>query len=170
MKLERTIELPNQQDIDVSLKLGDETLEFTLRPRSKVDQDALKEIAERHKAEDAAPKRYTEIMELISISKGLIESYENELIKERKKPKQNQKRIDKLEQKRARELEALKPLLVEKDELADKPYNPEPIYEDQARLFVVSGFDAVEKYAEAFNWRDTVYLIGSLLQEAEGKK
>ena len=170
MKIERTVELPNQKDIDVSLKLGDEALSFTLRPRTKVDEDALREISEKLREEDKAPKRYAELIELISVSKGLVESYEKRISKELEKEKPSRRKIEEWEEKRARELETLKPLIVEKDTIADKPYNPEPFYEEQARLYCVKGFEALEKYAEVFSWRETVYLIGSLLQEAEGKK
>ena len=170
MKLERTVELPQKDDIEVSLKLGDEMLEFAIRPREAVDQEELGEISKRLDKEDAAPKRYAEVIELISVSKGLIESYERALVTEREKKAPSQKRIDELLQKRARELESLKSLLEEKHSLADTPYDPEPIHEEQARLFCARGFDALEKYAEAFSWRETVYLIGSLLKEAEEKK
>ncbi len=170
MKIERNVTLPNREDIDVSLKLGDETLAFTIRPKSQVDQDALMELDMRMQKMEEAPKRYAQLMELISVSQSLIDSYEKKIAKLQDRKEPPEKKIEALTHKRDKELETLKPLLLERDKIGTTPYVVDPIYEERARLFCVKGFDALQQHATLLGWRETLYLIASLLEEAEEKK
>lgn len=170
MKLEKTVEIPNQKDIDVSLTLGEEKLEFTLKTKSKVNQESLDTLDKEMQVQEEAPRRYAEVVELISISKSFIESHEKKIEKEKKKKEQDLEKIESLFEKREKELRTLRPLLLERDKVGSTPYKVEEIFEKRVKLFCVEGLDSLEKHAELFSWRETAYLVGSLLLEAEGKK
>ena len=172
MKLVKEIALPNRKNIEVELKLGKETLTCTIQPKSNVDQKKLAALDERLKKEDEAPKRYAELVELVGISKALLDGYDRKLNKEfaKEEKDRDQDLIDSLQEKKDRELESLREMIEERDRIGETPYNADAIFEEKAKLFCVDGFDALEKHAKIFGWRETLYLIGTLLVEADAKK